>query len=185
MKSIRDQEVAVMTTTIEPAEMARILKEKSAVDVIDVRTPGEFQAMHAAGSRSVPLDQLDPQEVLATRHAAAGEPIYLLCHSGTRAGKAREKFEAAGCRNVVCVSGGLQAWQAAGLPVVKGRGAISIERQVRIGAGTLVLAGALLGYFVNPDFLWLSAFVGCGLVFAGITDWCGMGLLLAKMPWNK
>ena len=83
------------------------------------------------------------------------------------------------------VEGGTKAWEAAGLPVVRGQGVISIERQVRIGAGTLVLLGVLLGSWVDPFWFFLSGFVGAGLIFAGITDWCGMGLLLAKMPWNQ
>ena len=84
------------------------------------------------------------------------------------------------------VEGGTQAWVAAGLPVVKGsKSAISIERQVRIGAGILVLTGVILGSLIHPAFFGLSAFIGAGLVFAGVTNWCGMGLLLAKAPWNR
>jgi hypothetical protein len=86
---------------------------------------------------------------------------------------------------VVNVEGGTQAWDEAGLPVVRGQKAISLERQVRIAAGSLVLLGALLGYFAHPYWIALSAFVGAGLVFAGITDTCGMGMLLARMPWNQ
>ena len=90
-------------------------------------------------------------------------------------------FLAAGFSNVLVVEGGTRAWIDAGLPVVTGkRRAISIERQVRIGAGSLVLLGAILGAVANPLFFVLSAFVGAGLIFAGITDWCGMGLLLAR-----
>jgi predicted branched-subunit amino acid permease len=75
---------------------------------------------------------------------------------------------------------------AAGLPVVKGsKSAISIERQVRIGAGSLVLIGVILGFLIHPAFFGLTAFIGAGLVFAGVTDWCGMGLLLARAPWNR
>ena len=83
------------------------------------------------------------------------------------------------------VEGGTKAWEAAGLPVVRGKGVISIERQVRIGAGAFVLLGLGLGIWVAPIWFILSAFVGAGLIFAGISDWCGMGLLLAKMPWNQ
>ena len=84
------------------------------------------------------------------------------------------------------VEGGTQAWVTEGLPVVSlGRGSMSIERQVRIGAGTLVLLGVVLGFLVHPGFFFLSGFVGAGLVFAGVTDWCGMGLLLARAPWNR
>ena len=77
------------------------------------------------------------------------------------------------------------AWDQAGLPVVRGRKAISLERQVRIAAGLLVVTGSALGYFVNPVWIGLAAFVGAGLAFAGITDTCGMGMLLARMPWNQ
>jgi rhodanese-related sulfurtransferase len=83
------------------------------------------------------------------------------------------------------VEGGTLAWIEAGLPVTRGTAkVISLERQVRIAAGALVLTGVLLGWFVHPPFFGLAGFVGAGLVFAGITDFCGMGLLLAKLPWN-
>jgi len=95
-------------------------------------------------------------------------------------------FQAAGFPNVLSVEGGTDAWQRAGLPVVRGQDkVISLERQVRIAAGLLVLIGIAMGWLVHPVFLGLSAFVGAGLTFAGITDWCGMGMLLAKMPWNQ
>jgi tetrahydrodipicolinate N-succinyltransferase len=84
------------------------------------------------------------------------------------------------------VEGGTELWAAAGLPTEgTGRKVISIERQVRIGAGSLVLTGLILGFLFHPAFFALSAFIGAGLVFAGITDWCGMGLLLARAPWNR
>ena len=86
---------------------------------------------------------------------------------------------------VVNVTGGTNDWVAAGLPVERGKSTISLERQVRIAAGSLALAGALLAWFVHPAFVWLSALIGAGLVFAGVTDTCGMGMLLAKMPWNR
>ena len=108
----------------------------------------------------------------------------MICRSGSRGQKACEKLATAGLR-VVNVEGGTQAWEAAGLPVVRGRKTISLERQVRIAAGSLVVVGSALGYFVNPAWIGLAAFVGAGLVFAGITDTCGMGLLLARMPWNQ
>ncbi|MEJ0000114.1 MAG: DUF2892 domain-containing protein [Verrucomicrobiota bacterium] len=83
------------------------------------------------------------------------------------------------------MAGGTQGWIDAGLQVDRGeRTTIGLERQVRISAGSLVLLGFLLGWLVHPYFLALSVFVGAGLVFSGITDWCGMGLLLMKAPWN-
>jgi hypothetical protein len=86
---------------------------------------------------------------------------------------------------VVNVEGGTQAWAQAALPVVRGKKAISLERQVRIAAGSLVLIGSLLSYFAHPYWIALPAFVGAGLLFSGITDTCGMGMLLARMPWNQ
>lgn len=93
---------------------------------------------------------------------------------------------AAGYSGIHVVEGGTQGWVAAGLPVVSlGKKSISIERQVRIGAGILVLLGIVLGFMVHPGFFVLSGFIGAGLVFAGVTDWCGMALLLARAPWNR
>jgi rhodanese-related sulfurtransferase len=151
--------------------------------LIDVRTPGEFAAVHADGARLVPLDGFNPLKVIDSFGPTAGT-LYVLCRSGKRAQLAAEKFVAAGYRNVVVVEGGTDAWIAAGLPVVRGRGVISLERQVRIAAGLLVLTGVALGWFVHPGFYGLAAFVGAGLTFAGITDTCGMAMLLGWMPWN-
>jgi hypothetical protein len=123
---------------------------------------------------------------MAARNGSAGELLYVICKSGARAAKAVEKFRAAGFDNVISVAGGTTAWADAGLPVVRGTSRIiSLERQVRIGAGSLVVLSVLLGWLVHPALFGLSAFVGAGLVFAGVTDWCGMGLLLARMPWNQ
>ena len=112
-------------------------------------------------------------------------PLYVICKSGGRSARAVEKLTAAGLDNVFGVDGGTDAWVAADLPIVRGRGVISLERQVRIGAGLLVAIGTTLGLLISPWILALPLFVGCGLLFAGITDWCGMGLLLAKAPWNR
>ena len=96
-----------------------------------------------------------------------------------------QKLEAAGYESVVNLEGGTSAWQAAGLQVVEGKKAMSLERQVRIAAGSLIVIGAAIGYFVHPGGYGLSAFVGAGLVFAGLTDTCAMGMMIAKMPWNQ
>jgi rhodanese-related sulfurtransferase len=154
------------------------------LDLIDVRTPVEYREVHAALARNVPLDRLDPEEFMRSRTALPEEPLYVICRSGSRGERACEKLIAAGCPNVVNVEGGTLAWAECGLPVVRGQKAISLERQVRIAAGLLVLLGAVLGWLSHPAFTGLSAFVGAGLVFSGVTDTCGMGLLLARMPWN-
>jgi rhodanese-related sulfurtransferase len=171
--------------TIPPAELKLLIDQGRVADLIDVRTPMEFAELHAAPARLVPLDQLDPHSILSARNGQSGEPIYLICRSGSRGGRACERFLAAGFEDVVNVEGGTLAWEQAGLPVVRGRKVISLERQVRIVAGAIVLVGAALGWLVHPGFFGLCAFVGAGLVFAGVTDFCGMGLLLARMPWNR
>lgn len=158
---------------------------QSAIDLVDVRTPLEFREVRAAPARNHPLDALDPHAVMKSRNGSADEPLYLICKSGTRGAKACQKFIDAGYTNVLNVEGGTEAWAGAGLPVVRGKMAMSLERQVRIVAGFIVLVGALLGIFVHPCFAGISAFVGAGLMFAGITDSCAMGMLIAKMPWNQ
>jgi len=171
--------------TISPAALAQRHREDPQLEVIDVRTPVEFREVHVQFARNIPLDGLDPKAVIAARNGSSGKPLYMICKSGGRAQKACEMFEQAGYPNVVNIEGGTQACEAAGLPVVRGQKAISLERQVRIAAGSLVLIGVALAWLVHPAFIGLSAFVGAGLVFAGVTDTCGMGLLLARMPWNQ
>ena len=173
-----------MTTTIRPQELAQLRQSGRKIELIDVRTPVEFQEVHIDFARNVPLDRLDPEQVKNAMNGAAEEPLYVVCRSGNRSRQACEKLTAAGL-NVVNVEGGTSAWDAAGLPVVRGKKAISLERQVRIAAGSLVLIGSALGFFVHPYFIGLAAFVGAGLVFAGVTDTCGMAMLLARMPWNQ
>jgi len=174
----------VSVTTISPRQLADLCKNAQ-IDLIDVRTPVEFRELRATHARNVPLNRLDPVALMQARNGSKDEPLYLICRSGSRGRQACEKFLAAGFPNVVNVEGGTLAWAECGLPVVRGQKAISLERQVRIAAGLLVLLGALLGWLVHPAFVGLAAFVGAGLVFAGITNTCGMGLLLARMPWNQ
>ena len=171
--------------TVSPQRLGELCRVGGKIDLIDVRTPVEFRELHAAGARNVPLDRLDPAAAIRDRNGPPDDPVYVICRSGSRGRQACEKFQAAGFTNVVNVEGGTLAWAECGLPVVRGRKAVSLERQVRIAAGLLVLLGALLGWLAHPAFVALSAFVGAGLVFAGVTDTCGMGLLLARMPWNR
>lgn len=156
------------------------------VDLIDVRMPAEFCAAHAAGATNVPLDTLDPASIAGARNGRSEQPLYLICQSGGRSTKAVQKFLDAGIENVVNVHGGTNAWVAAGLPVIRGRKAISLERQVRIAAGSITLIGSLAAIVTgNVIFACIPAFIGAGLTFAGVTDTCGMGMMLAKMPWNR
>jgi rhodanese-related sulfurtransferase len=172
-------------TTISPAELAHLLQAGHAREIIDVRTPMEYREVHLPTARNVPLETLDPANVMEARAGSGAEPLYVVCRSGSRGRQACEKFLAAGYGNVVNIEGGTLACVASGLPVARGRKSISLERQVRIAAGSLVVVGTALGWLVHPAFTGLSAFIGAGLVFAGVTDTCGMGLALAKMPWNR
>ena len=170
-------------TTMSPKQLHDLVQSGTKVELIDVRTPVEYRELHVGFARNVPLDQLDATQLASGRNGSV--PLYVICRSGSRGKQACEKFLAAGYANVVNVEGGTQAWDQAGLPVVRGQKAISLERQVRIAAGLLVLVGSALGAFVSPYWIGLSAFVGAGLTFAGITDTCGMGMILARMPWNQ
>lgn len=194
-----------MTTSVATAFetiLPEALREQAGqITLIDVRTPAEFAQVHAAGARNVPLDRLDADALL--RESKPDETIYVICKAGGRGAKAckalveacttrveacttRVETRGADSPRIVNVAGGTDAWVAMGLPVVRGTSkVISLERQVRIVAGTLVLIGVALGWLVHPAFFGLSAFVGAGLVFAGVTDFCGMGMLLARMPWNQ
>lgn len=169
--------------TISPQQLSALSQSGTPVELIDVRTPVEYREVHVTFARNVPLDQLDVAQVAAGR-SGSNQPLYVICRSGSRGQQACAKFVAAGFTNVINVEGGTLAWDQAGLPVVRGKKAISLERQVRIAAGTLVLLGSGLS-FVHPYWIGLAGFVGAGLVFAGITDTCGMGMLLARMPWNR
>lgn len=178
-------DVASGVSTITPQELQKLRESGQPIELVDVRTPAEFREVHADLARLAPLDQLDPRAIMESRSRSQDAPLYLICRTGSRAKKAAEKFLAAGYTQIVLVEGGTLAWEQAGLPVIRGKKTISLERQVRIAAGLLVFAGTLLGAFVHPSFLIIPGFVGAGLTFAGITDTCGMGMLLAKAPWNR
>jgi rhodanese-related sulfurtransferase len=172
--------------TITPVELQRLLQTDPDLLLLDVRTPVEYAEVHIPQARNEPLDRLQPEKIGNSVGSPEKRPVYLLCRTGGRAAKAAEKFAAAGQDRGVVIEGGTQAWIEAGLPVARGTvKVISLERQVRIVAGALVLLGVLLGWFVHQAFFGLSGFVGAGLIFAGITDFCGMGLLLARLPWNN
>lgn len=171
--------------TITPEAFEALQQKNQLIELIDVRTPAEFREVHAAAAKNVPLDQLDPAAYMASRNGSADQPLYVICKSGSRADTACRAFDKAGFDQVVSIEGGTEGWLQAGLPATRGKKTMSIERQVRIAAGALVAVGALLAGFVNPGFIWLSGMVGAGLVFAGVTDTCTMGMILARMPWNR
>lgn len=168
-------------------ELNRLRSSGQPLTLIDVRTPAEFAAVHVPGARLMPLDTLDCAGVLAGRDKSGeGSPIHILCHSGVRAKKAAEKFAAVGFKDCLVVEGGTQGWVDAGLPVERGaRTVLPLDRQMQLTIGTMVIVGVLLSYFLNPAWIWLSGFAGCGLFFAGLTGICPLRSVIAKMPWNQ
>ena len=168
--------------TMTAAEAVKHLAAGGATSVIDVRTGVEYEGEHIPGSRLMPLDQLKGRldEVRATP-----APRLLLCRTGSRAEMARKMLLELNVGGLTVVEGGIEAYVRAGGETEIGRAVMSLERQVRTSAGALVVLGTLLGALVHPLFLLIPGFVGAGLVFAGVTDWCGMGLVLAKAPWNR
>mgnify|MGYP002631996255 CR=1 FL=1 len=164
---------------IEAKELKQAMAE-GRVKLLDVRTPAEFGEIHIEGSELMPLDRLVADHLKGT-----DKDCVIVCRTGKRATQAKEKLAAAGCERLLVLEGGVQAWEQAGLPVNRGKAVMSLERQVRIAAGLLVLLSVSLGTWLHPAYYGIAAFVGAGLTFAGITDWCGMGMLLARAPWNQ
>lgn len=171
-----------IATSISAAAAVDRVRQGGAVSVFDVRTAVEVAEEHIAGARHVPLEEIVAR---ADEIRAIPAPRLILCRSGKRAEMARQKLESLGIAGLTVMEGGILGFAAAGGKTEKGKPQMSLERQVRIAAGGLVVVGAALGWLVHPVFFGLSAFVGAGLMFAGITDTCAMGLLIAKMPWNR
>lgn len=153
--------------------------------LLDVRTPFEYKESHIKDSWNVPLHDLE-RYMDEIRKQAEGRTIVTICRSGARAAKARKMLlKAAISDDVRVLEGGVSAWAREGQTLRYGRGGMSIERQVRIAAGSMVALGTALGFFVSPWFLIVPAFVGLGLTFAGITNTCGMAKMLMRMPFNR
>ena len=163
------------------AELRSLLAGGGPPQLVDVRESLEFAAGRIAGARSVPLADVGRRATELDR----ARPVVCVCRSGKRSAQAAETLTALGFAHVQQLEGGLSAWEQAGLPVEKDADAPwALERQVRFVAGSLVLTGLGVS-LVWPPAIGLSWFVGAGLMFAAVIDWCGMGLLLAMMPWNR
>ena len=167
-----------MATSITVAELSHL---STPAQLVDVRSASEFASGHIPGAVNIPMDQIESR----LDDLRPDTPLVLICQMGKRARMTASLLEP--CRyQIVVLEGGTQAWIQAGFPVVSNlRTRWSLERQVRLGAGVLVLAGAVLAVMVNLRWLILSAFVGLGLTFAGFTDFCPMAVFLEKMPWNR
>ena len=170
------------TRAIDATSLAEALATDDPPRLLDVRTPAEFESAHIPGAWLVPLDTLKEHRADLTRHL--DERTVLVCRSGARASQAEEALVGAGMPRLQVLAGGMNAWQAAGGEVSRGRETWELERQVRLVAGTLVAIGAL-GSLLVPGLVFLAAFVGLGLAFAALTNTCAMGMMLARMPWNR
>jgi rhodanese-related sulfurtransferase len=172
----------LVPSVLTAAELAELQRMERGITLVDVRSPAEFEAIHIPGSYNVPLEQVAEHRI---EFSSVGGPVVLVCRSGMRARQAEAILADVNIPRLHVLDGGVTAWQQTGLAVVRGRQAWSIERQVRAIAGGLVLLGTLGSLLVWPPLIYLALFVGAGLLFAGLTDTCAMGLLLARLPWNR
>jgi rhodanese-related sulfurtransferase len=172
------------TITADEIITAQELNSKSVgagPQVVDVRSTSEFAAGHLAGALSIPLDQIESRLADLDCH----RPVVLVCKTGMRSTIVCNLLKQLG-RPAMVLQGGTAAWEQAGLSLVSSvKTRWALERQVRLIAGLLVAAGSLLALLMDARWAYLSGFVGLGLTFAGLTDFCAMGILLQKMPWNR
>ncbi|MEO8647849.1 MAG: rhodanese-like domain-containing protein [Acidobacteriota bacterium] len=170
----------IKTTTVQ--EINELISGGRECQVIDVREFSEFNTERIAEAQPMPLSNFE-------KHASEidhSKPVYLMCRTGRRAADAAKRLQVKGFTDIHVVEGGMLEWAKSDLPVEKGDSQVwALERQVRFAAGLLVLIGVLLSVLVYPYFVWLAAFIGAGLIFAAVTDTCGMAMVLARMPWNK
>ena len=173
---------AVALETISPRDAYSLISKDNKVKLLDVRSALEFSQVHIKGSINIPLD------MLSGKVQDLSVPSYsyiVLCRMGTRSPMGADMLMQSGIHGVKVMDGGITAWQKEKLPVIKGEGGVSLERQVRIIAGGLVLFGIVMSWAVHWTFIFIPAFVSCGLIYAGITDNCLMAMLLMKLPYNK
>jgi len=176
------------TVSVSPKHVQDLWSRGEQVDLVDVRTPLEYRTGHAVGAKLIPLDELRPNTLgsqLGRPDEDSSQPVYLICQSGARAQQAAERLLASGYRNVALVEGGTEAWEKAGLPMRRCGNVISLERQVQLTIGSLLVLKVFFGFTVHELFFAATALIGGGLIVAGMTRWCGLARLLALMPWNR
>ena len=180
MTDRRKSRKMIKQTTVH--EINEMLESGGECQVIDVREFSEFNTERIAEAQLMPLSNFE-------KHAEKldhSKPIYLMCRSGNRAKQAAQKLMNKGFTDIHVVEGGMGAWSSANLPTIKGGSKVwSLERQVRFTAGLIVSIGVILGFALNQYLFLISGAIGAGLVFSSVTDTCGMGMILARMPWNK
>jgi len=158
-------------------------KNNKEVDFINVCTPTEYAEKHISGVRNLPLDEI----IERAKELKSKKTVYVHCRSGSRGQHAIEKLEALNVNiDLVNVQGGLLAWMKAGFDTVSSSNrTLPLMRQVMLGAGLIIISSHVAAHFANPYYIYISLFVGVSLTFSGLTGWCGMAFLLARMPWNK
>jgi rhodanese-related sulfurtransferase len=174
--------VTTLDNPIDAATLEQVLGGDADVRILDVRTPAEFESAHIPGAYNVPLESLGDHAADLTRHIT--EPVVLVCRTGTRASTAADALTATGMTNLHILGGGMQAWDDGHRRVRRGRQRWDLERQVRLVAGSLVLAG-IAGSHRVPRLKYVSGFVGAGLTFAALTNTCAMGRALSRLPYNR
>ena len=168
--------------TIDPADLRTLMNSAAPPRVLDVRTPGEFDAIHMPGAYNVPLDLLREHRDEILSHL--DQDVVLVCRSGQRATQADDTLRRAGMTNVHVLDGGITAWEAKGFAVNRGARRWDLERQVRLVAGLIVVLSILVSIVV-PGAEWAAFAIGAGLSFAALTNTCAMGMLLARLPYNR
>lgn len=169
------------TTPVSPAALREMLRADPEIRILDVRTGGEFETVHIPGSYNVPLDRLSEH---ARELASLDKPVVVVCQSGARATQACTRLSEAGKADLQLLEGGIASWEQAGGDVVRGGNRWAMDRQVRLVAGSLVLAGIVTS-LKAPKAKFLSGAVGAGLTFSAVTNTCAMAQVLSKLPYNR
>jgi len=180
--------MSAQISTISPQQLHEAKRRGQYAAVLDVRSVAEYGAGHIPGAQLIPIDSLSADALAhAFKRPSLGreETLYISCHTGPRALQAAERLQQAGYANLTLVEGGTQRREQLGLPVERCGKALSLERQVQIAVGSLLVLKVFLGFSVHELFFALVAMIGIGLIVAGITHWCGMARLIARMPWNR
>ncbi|SCF04487.1 Rhodanese-related sulfurtransferase [Micromonospora viridifaciens] len=167
---------------VDASSLRELIDSGRSPRLLDVRTPAEFETCHIPGAYNVPLDLLKEHREELLSHL--DQDVVLICRSGARAGQAQQALAELGLPNLKVLGGGMLAWQATSAPVRQGRQRWDLERQVRLVAGSIVLASVLGSVFV-PGLKWVAGFIGAGLTFAAVSNTCAMGMLLGKLPYNR
>ena len=167
---------------VSPKSAQELVEKDQNVKLLDVRSALEYSDSHIKGSVNIPIDMLTSR---LKELNESGNSYIVLCRTGNRSPMAADMLIQSGISSVKVMEGGVERWRKERLPIIKGQGGVSLERQVRLIAGTMVLIGIILAWLIHWGFIFISVWVACGLIFAGITDSCLMGMLLMKLPYNK